>query len=160
MLVLCCIMREEVPPPSKHWWQPCCFSRKGDGPSSLLIGREVEWHLYCGGAKHTIVGQHNAGALHSLCCSVTLVDGGGSMGRLLSQGRTEGSYVRKFSFKFRPTSPAVKQLIICTCVLIASNGNTADYFKHLPSFLIGFIKMSVFIIIWLTWMLNSEINAL
>lgn len=60
-----------------YWWQPCCFSRKRDGPSSPLIGREVEWHLYYGDAKYTMVQRHNVGALHSLCSSVTLFQGVG-----------------------------------------------------------------------------------
>lgn len=37
-----------------------------------LSGGEVEWHPYYGDAKYTMVSQHNAGALHSLLCFVTL----------------------------------------------------------------------------------------
>lgn len=41
-------------------------------PSVPLSWGEVEWHLYYGDAKHTMVSRHNARALHSLLCSVTL----------------------------------------------------------------------------------------
>lgn len=42
------------------------------GPSAPLSAGEVEWHPYYGDAKYTMVSRHNAGALHSLLCSVTL----------------------------------------------------------------------------------------
>lgn len=74
--------------PWDHWGQPCCFSRKSDGPFSPLIGREVEWHLYYGDAKYTMVLQHNVGAVHSLCSSVNLFREWGSMRRHLSQRKT------------------------------------------------------------------------
>lgn len=80
-----------------YWWQPCCFSRKRDGPSSPLIGREVEWHLYYGDAKYTMVQRHNVEALHSLFSSVTLSGSGGAWGDSYPRGR-QRSYVRKFSF--------------------------------------------------------------
>lgn len=72
-----------------QWWQPCCFSRKRDGPSSPLSRREVEWHLYYGDAKYTMVQRHNAEALHSLLCSVTLFREWGSTRRRLSHRNTE-----------------------------------------------------------------------